>query len=115
MSLEGFWLTLRQLLPRGHGFDEERCVLSHDTASEALDFYTDAGRNLRSTTEAFANSNKEETALAVTAKIMPAKPREGAKEIYYPGAPHGLTVTLQDQVNAELLGFIAEKEKLKAA
>jgi non-heme chloroperoxidase len=31
---------------------------------------------------------------------------KGAKEIYYPGAPHGLTATHQDQVNAELLGFL---------
>jgi non-heme chloroperoxidase len=31
---------------------------------------------------------------------------EGAKEIYYPGAPHGLTATLQDQVNADLLAFL---------
>jgi non-heme chloroperoxidase len=29
-----------------------------------------------------------------------------AREIYYPGAPHGLTATLQDQVNADLLAFI---------
>ena len=31
---------------------------------------------------------------------------KGAKEVYYPGAPHGLTATHQDQVNAELLKFI---------
>jgi non-heme chloroperoxidase len=31
---------------------------------------------------------------------------KGAKEIYYPGAPHGLTATLQDQVNAGLLSFL---------
>jgi non-heme chloroperoxidase len=31
---------------------------------------------------------------------------KGAKEIYYPGAPHGLTATHQDQVNAQLLAFI---------
>jgi non-heme chloroperoxidase len=31
---------------------------------------------------------------------------KGAKEIYYPGAPHGLTSTLQDQVNADLLAFL---------
>ena len=31
---------------------------------------------------------------------------KGAKAIYYPGAPHGLTSTHQDQVNAELLAFI---------
>jgi non-heme chloroperoxidase len=30
----------------------------------------------------------------------------GAKEIYYPSAPHGLTATLQDQVNADLLAFL---------
>ncbi|HEY6930269.1 MAG TPA: alpha/beta hydrolase [Thermoanaerobaculia bacterium] len=31
---------------------------------------------------------------------------KGAREIYYPGAPHGLTATLQDQVNADLLEFV---------
>ena len=30
----------------------------------------------------------------------------GAKEIYYPGAPHSLTATHQDQVNADLLAFL---------
>jgi hypothetical protein len=28
---------------------------------------------------------------------------ENDKDIYYPGAPHGLTATHQDQVNADLL------------
>jgi non-heme chloroperoxidase len=32
---------------------------------------------------------------------------KGAKDVYYPGAPHGLTSTHQDQVNEELLNFIA--------
>jgi non-heme chloroperoxidase len=31
---------------------------------------------------------------------------KGAKEIYYPGAPHGMTATLQDQINKDLLAFI---------
>jgi non-heme chloroperoxidase len=31
---------------------------------------------------------------------------EGAKDIYYPGAPHGLTATHQEQVNADLLAFL---------
>ena len=31
---------------------------------------------------------------------------KGAKDIYYPGAPHGLTTTHQDQVNADLLAFL---------
>ena len=31
---------------------------------------------------------------------------KGARDVYYPGAPHGLTATHQDQVNAELLAFL---------
>ena len=31
---------------------------------------------------------------------------KGAKDVYYPGAPHGITSTHQDQVNAELLTFL---------
>jgi non-heme chloroperoxidase len=29
-----------------------------------------------------------------------------AKELYYPGAPHGITSTMQDQVNDDLLAFL---------
>ena len=39
----------------------------------------------------------------------------GAKEIYYPGAPHGLTATLQDQVNKDLLGFLKSAATKTAA
>jgi non-heme chloroperoxidase len=39
----------------------------------------------------------------------------GAKEIYYPGAPHGLTTTLQDQVNKDLLSFLKSVAKTAAA
>jgi non-heme chloroperoxidase len=31
---------------------------------------------------------------------------KGAREIYYPGAPHGITITNQDQINADLLTFL---------
>jgi non-heme chloroperoxidase len=31
---------------------------------------------------------------------------KGAKEVYYPGAPHGLTATHQDSVNKDVLAFI---------
>jgi non-heme chloroperoxidase len=31
---------------------------------------------------------------------------KGAKDVYYPGAPHGLTATHPDKVNAELLTFL---------
>jgi non-heme chloroperoxidase len=34
----------------------------------------------------------------------------GSKEIYYPGAPHGITATHQDQINADLLAFIKEEK-----
>jgi non-heme chloroperoxidase len=36
----------------------------------------------------------------------------GAKEIYYPGAPHGLTSTLQDRVNADLLQFLEQSQQV---
>ena len=36
-----------------------------------------------------------------SAKLIP-----NVKEIYYPGAPHGLTATHQDQFNADLLTFL---------
>jgi len=29
-----------------------------------------------------------------------------ATEIYYPGAPHGITATHQEKVNADLLAFL---------
>ena len=35
-----------------------------------------------------------------------AKLVKNAREIYYPGGSHGLTATLQDRVNADLLAFI---------
>ena len=31
---------------------------------------------------------------------------KGAKDVYFPGAPHGITATHQDQINAELLRFL---------
>jgi non-heme chloroperoxidase len=31
---------------------------------------------------------------------------KGVKEIYYEGAPHGVTATHQEQVNADLLAFL---------
>lgn len=38
--------------------------------------------------------------------IKSARLIKGAREIYYPGAPHGITATHQAQVNADLLAFI---------
>jgi len=39
----------------------------------------------------------------------------GAKEIYYPGAPHGLTATHQEKVNADLLAFLKEVRRVSTA
>jgi non-heme chloroperoxidase len=38
--------------------------------------------------------------------VKSARIIKGAKDVYYPGAPHGITATHQDQVNAELLAFL---------
>jgi pimeloyl-ACP methyl ester carboxylesterase len=38
--------------------------------------------------------------------VRSARIIKDVKEIYYPGAPHGITATHQDQVNAELLAFL---------
>jgi non-heme chloroperoxidase len=39
--------------------------------------------------------------------VKSARLIKGSKDIYYPGAPHGITATHQDRVNADLLAFIA--------
>src|SRR5262245_24662158 len=46
--------------------------------------------------------------------VKSARLIKGAKEIYYPGAPHGLTATLQDQVNADLLAFLKQAGRATA-
>ena len=40
---------------------------------------------------------------------------KGAKEIYYPGQPHGVTSTHQDQVNADLLKFVKSVQQPRRA
>jgi non-heme chloroperoxidase len=42
--------------------------------------------------------------------VKSARLIKGAKDVYYPGAPHGITATHQDQINAELLAFIKEEK-----
>jgi non-heme chloroperoxidase len=44
-----------------------------------------------------------------------AKLIKGAKEIFYPALPHGLTATNADQVNADLLKFITSVQSRRAA
>jgi non-heme chloroperoxidase len=40
---------------------------------------------------------------------------KGAQEIYYPGRPHGLTATHQDEVNADLLKFLRSVQQGRKA
>ena len=40
---------------------------------------------------------------------------KGAQEIYYPGRPHGLTSTHQDEVNADLLKFLKSVQQSRKA
>jgi non-heme chloroperoxidase len=40
---------------------------------------------------------------------------KGAKEIYYPGLPHGLTATHSDQINADLLKFLKSVQAARRA
>jgi len=47
--------------------------------------------------------------------VKSARLIRGAKDIYYPGAPHGITATHQDQINAALLSFLKEGGQAKAA
>jgi non-heme chloroperoxidase len=44
-----------------------------------------------------------------------AKLIKDVKEVYYPGAPHGLTATHQDQVNSDLLAFLRDQGLKKKA
>ncbi|MER8844307.1 alpha/beta hydrolase [Mesorhizobium australicum] len=56
-------------------------------------------------------------------QIVPVKDSAGksaklikdAKDIYYPGAPHGITATHQDQINADLLAFISNHDRASSA
>src|SRR5881296_2208896 len=40
---------------------------------------------------------------------------KGAQEIYYPGRPHGLTATHQDEVNTDLLKFLKSVQQSRKA
>jgi non-heme chloroperoxidase len=40
---------------------------------------------------------------------------KGSQEIYYPRAPHGLTATLADQVNSDLLEFLQQRQQARQA
>jgi hypothetical protein len=40
---------------------------------------------------------------------------KGAKAIFYPGLPHGLTATHADQINADLLKFLKSVQQVRKA
>ena len=41
--------------------------------------------------------------------VKSARLIEGAKDVYYPDAPHAITATHQDQVSGDLLAFIRKQ------
>jgi non-heme chloroperoxidase len=47
--------------------------------------------------------------------VKSARLIKGARDIYYPGAPHGITATHQDQINADLLAFLKGQSSEKRA
>ena len=42
-----------------------------------------------------------------------AKLIKGAQQMFYPGRPHGLTATHQDEVNADLLKFLKSVQQIR--
>ena len=52
---------------------------------------------------------------AMIASKKAAKLIKGAKEIYYPGGPHGITATQPDRINADLLEFVKKGGKASRA
>jgi non-heme chloroperoxidase len=49
---------------------------------------------------------EDDQVVPVGNSMLSARIIKNAKDIYYPAAPHGLTATHQDQVNADLLAFL---------
>jgi non-heme chloroperoxidase len=49
---------------------------------------------------------EDDQVVPVTNSMRSARIIKNAKYIYYPAAPHGITATHQDQVNADLLAFL---------
>jgi putative intracellular protease/amidase len=54
-------------------------------------------------------------AASPVAAFKSARLIKGAEEIYYPGGPHGLTATHQDEVNADLLKFVKSVQQTRKA
>jgi non-heme chloroperoxidase len=49
---------------------------------------------------------EDDQVVPVTNPMRSARIIKNAKDIYYPGGPHGPTATHQDQVNADLVAFL---------
>ena len=63
-------------------------------------------RSLLTTAEKEAAGEDDQIVPVKDSSRKSARLIKGVKDVYYPGAPHGLTATHQDQVNAELLAFL---------
>jgi non-heme chloroperoxidase len=95
-TLDQFWLWSMQAGLR----NSYECI----KAFSETDF-TDDLKKIEVPTLVLHGEDDQIVPIAASAKKS-AQLIKGAKALYYPGAPHGLTVTHQDQVNADLLAFL---------
>jgi non-heme chloroperoxidase len=94
--LDQFWLWSMQAGLR----NAYECV----EAFSATDFTTDL-RKIDVPTLILHGEDDQIVPLDLSARKS-AQLIEGARTLYYPGAPHGLTTTHQDRLNADLLAFV---------
>jgi non-heme chloroperoxidase len=82
-------------------------TLSHGWSlkSDAWDGFTEDLRRFDVPTLVMHGEDDQIVPVKESAKKS-AKLIRGAREIYYPGIPHGLTATHQDKVNSDLLKFL---------
>ncbi|KAA0697852.1 alpha/beta hydrolase [Neorhizobium sp. P12A] len=115
----------RDLAPQFYGANRPSAVVSQGTLDQFWLWSMQAGLlNAHASVKAFSETDFTEDLKKFDVptlvlhgeddQIVPVKDSavksarliKGAKDIYYPGAPHGITATHQDQVNADLLAFI---------
>jgi pimeloyl-ACP methyl ester carboxylesterase len=98
--------TFRLRITRGllHRIDSITCTDSTAEAFSETDFTEDLTKIDVPTL--VLHGEDDQIVPVKDAAVKSARLIKDAKEIYYPGAPHGLTDTHQDQFNADLLAFL---------
>src|SRR5690606_22014645 len=96
--LDQFWLWSMQ----SGQLNAYECI----KAFSETDFTDDLGKITVPTL--FMHGEDDQIVPVAGAAKKAARLVSNSRELYHPGAPHGLTATHQDQINADLLAFIAE-------